>query len=42
MSNKVHAYVMSFLLKKHPYPFNAKFRQGYKNAWIDSINDYSP
>ena len=42
MYNKVYNYIVSFLSKKHPYPFNEEFRKGYKNAWIDNIKDYTP
>lgn len=42
MYNKVYNYIVSFLSKKRPYPFNEKFREGYKNAWIDNTKDYTP
>ena len=44
MYNTVYNYIVSFLSKKqpYPYPFNEKFRRGYKNAWIDNIKDYTP
>ncbi len=42
MYNKVYNYIVSFLSKKHPYPFNEKFRKGYKNAWVDNTKNYTP
>lgn len=42
-------YIISFLHKKMsnlfstpPSPFNAVYKQGYKNAWINNIKDYTP
>ncbi len=38
----MYNYILSFFLKKHPYPFNKEFKKGYKNAWIDKIKYYTP
>jgi len=38
----MYNYLLSLLSKKNSYPFNEKFRKGYKKAWIDNIKDYTP
>jgi hypothetical protein len=38
----MYNYLLSFFSKKQPCPFNKEFRKGYKNAWIDSIKEYTP
>lgn len=34
--------ILSFLSKKHPYPFGKEYRKAYKNNWINNIKDYTP
>ena len=38
----MYNYMISFLSKKHPYPFSKDFIRGYKNVWINNIKDYTP
>lgn len=34
---------ISFMRPKKPlYHFNKDFRNGYRNAWINNIKDYTP
>ena len=38
----MYNYILSLFSRKHPNPFNQGFRNGYKNAWINNIKDYTP
>ena len=40
----MYNYIVSFLKSSQSQrrPFNAEFRRGYKNAWINNIKNYNP
>jgi len=38
----MYNYIITFFSKKNSQPFNKEFKKGYKNAWINSIKDYTP
>lgn len=35
-------YKINKINKTKEYPFNKKYRNGYKKLWINNLNDYYP